>query len=344
MEAAGTRRVFGMTPEGQTIEAVTIAAGELSADIITYGAILRDLRLLHMPHPLVLGFCDLDGYLNTDAFLGATAGRVGNRIAGGRFTLDGREIELDVNDPPNHLHGGKASFGRRPWRIMSHDETSVILGLVSRAGESGYPGTVEVTCRFELLPPATLRITYLGRTDEPTLLNLLHHSYFNLSGADDILDHSLMIPAQSYLPANENEIPTGEVRGVEGTPYDFRKRAKIAERRGSEKTVYDANFCLAEHRHEDPRHAASVWNDNGELEMQVWTTEPGIQLYDGYKLDLPVKGLEGRPYGAHAGLCLEPQLWPDAPNHEGFPSAVLRPGETYRQVTEFHFRHDPVAE
>lgn len=332
----GNRRQFGKLPDGQPVEAVTIGAGKLTIDVLAWGAVVRDIRFDGLDWPLVLGLETLGDYLNHSRFFGATAGRYANRIAEGRFRLDGRTYQLERNFlDRHHLHGGSASFGRRLWTIAAVSQDAVTLVLESPHGEGGYPGTVNVTCRISAVPPATLAIGYEATTSRPTVLNLAHHSYFNLDGAPDILNHRLRIDAEAYLPVDETLIPTGEIRSVEGTPFDFRQFRPVRDP-AQPVTLYDHNFCLTEKPSAEPRPCAILQGERG-LKMTVLTTEPGVQFYDAATLDVSVPGLGGRRYGPHAGLCLEPQRWPDSPNRPEFTDATLRPGDTYRQVSHFEF-------
>ena len=336
MQEVGSKRRFGVLPDGREIEAVTIATGNLSADIVSYGAVLRDLRLAGSDHTLVLGFNTLADYLDHSRSHGITAGRYANRIAEGRFLLDGQTFQLEKNFlNRHHLHGGSTGFGLRPWAVEAVADSSVTLSLVSPDGEGGYPGQVDVRCTFEILPPATLRIVYEAETSAPTILNLAHHSYFNLDGSPDILRHSLQIPADLYLPVDDTLIPTGEIASVAGTPFDFRLGRRVREP-NVEPTLYDHNYCLAREPFAEPSFHAALAGESG-IGMTISSTEPGLQFYDGATLDVPVPGLDGKTYGAHAGLCLEPQRWPDSPNRPDFTDATLRPGETYHQVSQFEF-------
>ena len=336
MDGWGRRREFGRLPDGQSVEAVTIGSGKLSVDVLAWGAVVRDIWYEGYDWPLVLGFESMADYLGHSRFFGATAGRYANRIAEGRFELDGHTYQLERNFlERHHLHGGSDSFGQRLWTISEASENEVTLALESPDGEGGYPGTVHVTCTMSVAPPATLTIRYEGTTTAPTVLNLAHHSYFNMDGGLDILNHKLKINAEAYLPVDETLIPTGEIREVEGTPFDFRELRPIRDP-SRPATLYDHNFCLADSPSSEPRLGAVVEGEHG-LKMTVRTTEPGIQFYDASTLDVPVPGLGGRMYGAHAGLCLEPQRWPDSPNRPEFTDAVLRPGETYRQTSLFEF-------
>lgn len=336
-------RLFGTLPDGAPVRCFTIAQGNISAEILTYGAIIRDLKV--GGRSVVLGFEDLADYLAHSPYFGAIAGRHANRIARGCFDIDGARFQLELNENGrHHLHGGSSGFGRRNWSIADRGPAHVELALVSPDGEGGYPGRVEARCRYEVGAGGVFRISLSAETDRPTLANLAAHSYFNLDGTPNILGHRLEIAADGYLPVDEEAIPTGEIRPVAGTPFDFRVMRVIGA--DGPATNHDHNFCLAGAPVAEPRRIARLEGALSGLAMEIATTEPGLQFYDGYKLDVPVPGLDGRSYGARAGLCLEPQRWPDSPNHAGFAGAVLRPGEHYRQITEYRFstfRHDEIA-
>jgi aldose 1-epimerase len=329
-------RTFGTLPDGTKIDAVTIAAGALRAEIITWGAVLRDLRIEGHAPPLVLGFETLEPYPAHSPHFGAIAGRYANRINGGQFTLDGVAHQLDLNQiGRHHLHGGGSAFGKRPWRLAAHGPDFVTLTLHSAAGEAGYPGNLDVTCTYRIAAPGTLRVELGATTDAATLVNLAHHGYFNLDGSADIGGHTLQIIGDRITETDVDLIPTGRLLPVAGTAFDFRAKRKVASAAG---TRYDTNFCLSDAKRAFTGPVVRAEGGDGRVAMEVWTTEPGVQFYDGHKVAVPVPGLEGRIYGARAGFCLEPQVWPDAPNHTGFPSAVLRPGETYAQSTEYRFQ------
>lgn len=332
------RRGFGRLPDGSAVEEVTIAAGDLSASIITFGAIVRDVRLTGTDHPLVLGFDDLDGYLNHSPYFGAVVGRFANRIGHGRFALDGKDYQLAVNERDRtQLHGGPDGFGRRNWRIVDLGADNVTLALTSPDGDQGYPGTLEATCRYTIEAPSTLRFDAEATTDAPTIVNLAQHSYFNLDGSPDILDHRVRIDADAYTPTDGYLVPTGEIRPVDGTGFDRRTMAPIRLMQDGKRFAYDINLVVAATKAAEPRHQARLESDRNGIALDVWSTEPGVQFYDGAYVSVGVPGMGGRRYGANAGCCFEPQLFPDAPNHPDFPSAVLRPGETYRQTTRFAF-------
>lgn len=334
-----TARDFGATPDGDRILALEIAGGGLSASVITWGAVLRDLRLAGHAAPLVCGFDDLDSYLRHSPYFGAIAGRVANRIGAGRFTLDGTIRQVDRNENGNHLHGGAAGFGRRPWTVVDHRADAVTLEIVSPDGDMGYPGGLTARCTYRLADPGILQIRLEAATDAPTVVNLAHHSYFTLEDGADILDHRLWIDAERVTETDAALIPTGRLLPVAGTPWDFRRARPIRHEAADGRFRYDVNYCLSDAPTPAPRRVARV--EGGTLAMELWTTEPGVQFYDGWKVGVPVPGLDGRRYGACAGLCLEAQRWPDAPNHPGFPPMTLRPGERYEQVTEYRFAASP---
>ncbi len=332
-------RTFGMLDGGETVKEVTLAAGPLEAKVLTFGAILQDLRLHE--RPLMLSYTTLESRVAARGqHMGAIAGRCANRTNQGRFELDGTAYQVTQNLPDgNHLHGGTNGFGVRNWSIEEAASDTVLLRITAADGEEGYPGNVEAFCRYHLKPNGVLTITLTATTDKPTLVNLAPHGYFNLDGSADILDHRLKIVADSYLPVSSSLIPTGEIKAFEGTPFDFREMRPV--RRvlpDGSRVVYDHNFCLADAPHEDLALAAVVEGPHSGVSMEIWTTEPGVQFYDGNGTGgFPGAGLDGRTYGANAGLCLEPQRWPDAANHPDFPGAVLRPGEEYCHVTEYRF-------
>jgi len=334
--AAATR--FGELPDGSEIQEVSIGGGDLSVSVITLGAVIRDVRLAGVDHPLVLGFDDLDSYVKHSPHFGALVGRFANRIGGGHLTIDGHAYQLQLNENGrNHLHGGAGGFGGLPWRLVAHDDRSVTLGLTSPDGDQGYPGRVEVTCRYSIETPATLTIEAEATTDAPTIVNLAQHTYFNLDDSPEILDHEAEIHADAYTPVDDDKIPTGEIRSVAGTPFDFRQLRTIRRQVDGERFLYDVNMVVARQTVSAPRPVARLRSPLNGVEVVIASTEPGVQFYDGQSMNVPVPGLGGRRYGVSSGVCFEPQLFPDAPNHPGFPNAVLRPGETYRQTTLFSF-------
>jgi len=331
-------RVFGTLADGGVVQEVTIAAGDLTATIITLGAVIRDVRLAGIEHPLVLGFDRLEDYVQHSPHFGALAGRSANRIGRGRFAIDGKTYRVSLNENGRqHLHGGVNGFGRRNWRLVASDAASVTLALSSPAGEEGYPGNVEATVNYRIEAPSTIRMEATATTDAPTLVNLAQHTYFNLDGTPDILDHVVQIFAGYYTPTDADLIPTGEIVSVAGSDYDFRAPKPIRQTRAGARIAFDKNWVVARQKSAEMRPLARLASPKSGLSLSVASTEPGVQFYDGSYLAVPVPGLDGRRYAANAGCCFEPQLFPDAPNHPGFPTSILRPGETYRQVSTFAF-------
>lgn len=296
--------------------------------ITNYGGTITKWRLPNTNDSIILGFDQLEPYLQQKYFLGALIGRFANRIAGGRFTLDDRSYQLPFNDNSNTLHGGDKGFDKVVWTTESHSENSLTLSYFSKDGEQGFPGNLRVSVAFNLSDANELSISYTATTDFPTIVNLTGHPYFNLSGdhTRSIEDHLLQIEADQFTPCDVNAIPTGEIASVTGTPYDFRESSRIKEK--IEETVggYDNNYVLRGGRLSKPELAATLQYANRKLE--VFTTEPGLQFYSG-------NFLNGEFFGRRTGLCLETQNFPDAPNQPHFPSAVLRPTEQYRSTTVY---------
>jgi aldose 1-epimerase len=312
------------------------------AAILSYGAILRDLLVPvgDGRRRVVLGFRSLEGYVRDDAYFGATVGRCINRIKGG-FTLDGRHYPLPINEGTAvHLHGGPGAFSKRVWRHKAVDGRAE-FDLLSPDGDNGYPGEVAARCVYEIPAPGTLRITMSATTSAATVVNLGHHSYFSLQPGSDVRDHRMAVAADFYTPLHADLIPTGEIRAVAGTPYDFRAERPI---RNPIDGGYDINFVLrqgwrrdADDEPDDLPVAARLVSPAGDLAMELSTTEPGLQFYEGIRLPPTAEDYEGEPHLPYRGLCLEPQRFPDAVNQPHFPPMVLRPGETYHQVTQFRF-------
>lgn len=341
--------LFGHLPDGTAIqEAVLRSPSGLEARVMEWGATLRDL-VVTLPdgarQRVVLGFDDLAHYPRYAAHMGAIAGRFANRIGGGRFVLDGTAYQTPLNQDGLHsLHGGGHGFGKRPWTLVHHDGASATFGLVSPDGDAGYPGTLQTWCRYSLTEAAGLRIELTATSDAATIVNLAHHSYFKLDDGPDILDHELEIRANLMTPVDADLIPEGSVASVAGTPFDFRKPRPVRHMASDgARFWYDHNYILRRDRRErdatglELAHAATLRSRRSGLSMQIWTSEPALQVYDGAKLKTPVAGLGGAPYGPNAGIALEPQHVPDSPNLPHFPSVVLRPGQVYRQVSEFRF-------
>lgn len=320
--------------DGKPVHRIGLAGGGLDVSILTWGATIQRLRVdgPRGPRDTVLGFDTCEEYLRHRLYMGCVVGRFANRIAAGHFMLDRKPYQLGRNENGiNHLHGGAEGFSRKVWTIEAMTARSADLSLVSPNGEEGYPGTLAVRCRYSIEGERCLRIALTATTDAPTIVNLATHSYFNLGGGDTA-GHRLQIAADAYLPADGANIPTGEVRPVPGTPFDFRTMRGV-RMSGSPPQRYDNTFVIAGSDGQ-LRKAARVEGTDAALE--IWTTEPGIQFFDGATLrQLP--GRNGAMYGPYSGLCLEPQRFPDSPNQPGFTDCTLRPGEQYRQITEYRF-------
>ena len=344
-QAQVTKQAFGKTDLGTPVEIYTLKSNSVEARIMTYGGIMVSLKTPDKSGKIadvVLGYDTLEGYLpGNKAYFGALIGRYANRIAKGRFSLDGVSYQLPTNDGPNSLHGGTRGFDKAVWQAKEIPD-GVELTHVSPDGDMGYPGKVTATVRYTL-KGSTLRIEYSATTDKNTVINLTNHSYFNLhgQGSGTILDHQLELNASHYTPGDPTLIPTGEIATVEGTPFDFRKMTAIGSRidEKNEQLVrakgYDDNWVLdnggkfAE--------AAELYDPSSGRVLQVWTDQPGIQFYSGNFLDGTIKGKNGNVYQHRSGMCLETQHYPDSPNRKNFPSAELTPGQNYHTVTEFRF-------
>jgi len=322
---------FGQLPDGAPVQRISLRKGSLEASVLTFGAIIQDLQF--NGQRVVLGYSDLAGYLSDQNYMGAVVGRCANRVSGGVAVIDGKAHQLTLNcDNRDHLHGGTTGFSARNWSIEQHDKASVLLKMVSEDGDEGYPGRAEVLLRYTLTGGGALRVKMTATTDKATLVNLTQHSYFNLDGSATIADHSLEVAAERYLPLSDDLVPTGDVRNVAWTAFDFQDGRKIGASQ-----AHDLNYCLADKPRDSVEFAAALEDAAGDMRMEVWTTEPGLQLYDGGQMQGSSIGHGGAPYGPKAGVCLEAQRWPDGINNEGFPNVVLRPGETYTHISEFRF-------
>ena len=339
---------FGKTPDGQAVQMYRLTnKNNASVHVTNYGGIITQLSVPDRDGKIgtiVLGFGTLDPYLAGHPYFGAIAGRVANRIAKGKFSIDGKEYSVPTNNGPNHLHGGNVGFDKRVWEAKTEETPEgprIVLHYVSKDGEEGYPGTLDATVTYTFTHDNALRIDYKATTDKPTIVNLTQHSYFNLKGegSDTIEDHVLTLNADRYTPVDDTAIPTGELAPVEGTPMDFRKPTKIGDRIatvGKNPTGYDHNYVVNGEAGK-LRMAARVEEPKTGRVMEVLTTEPGVQLYTGNYLDGKLQGISKRPYVKHGGFCLETQHFPDAVNQPKFPSVVLRPGETYTSTTVYKF-------
>ena len=329
--------VFGRTAEGDTVYRVKIAGGGLTAHVLTWGAVIQDLRLEGHAPPLVLGFENFNDYPRHSPYFGATPGRCANRITNGRFDLDGKSYQLELNENGvTHLHGGSDGLGRRNWEIVDTAPDRVVLRTVDPDGRAGYPGDCTVTATYRLHGEGVLSVLYQSTSNRPTPCNICQHSYFNLDGRETALGHDIMIAADRLTAVDAKQCPTGELMPVAGTAFDLREMGPMHRSENGEQVLFDHNFCLSDSRMAK-RSIALARSVYSGVSMEVRTTEPGVQFYAGFKLDVPVTGLEGRRYGPFAGFCLETQVWPDAINHPAFPDAVLRPGAVLRQETDYVF-------
>ncbi|WP_404335194.1 aldose epimerase family protein [Sphingomonas sp. MMS12-HWE2-04] len=327
-----------------SIERVEIACGGYRAEILDLGATLRRLVLPDGAN-VVLGFADLDDYLGPPLFYGAIAGRYANRIGGARFSLDGVEYRLAANDGENSLHSGPRGFDQQRWEIAQRDDRSVTLRHVSPDGTNGFPGTLTSEARYEIGADG-LAVSLRATTDRPTVVNLTHHAYFNLAGEDSgasVRDHVLQLPASRFTPTMPDAIPTGELRDVAGTAFDFRSPKPVgrdidaADPQLEAARGYDHNFVL-DAADGARRRVATVWHPRSGRVLDVQSTAPGVQFYSGNYLGGAAPGTSGGDYRQNSGLCLEPQLFPDSPNRAEFPSARLDPGAEYRHDIAFRFR------
>ena len=347
-----THKPFGKTTDGQSVDIYTLRnRSGMEARITNYGSIVVSLTTPDRNGKMadvVLGYNDLDTYMRPPfPYFGAIIGRYGNRIAKGRFTLNGVEYKLAINNGENSLHGGIKGFDKVVWiarERKSANGPALVLTYLSKDGEEGYPGNLRTTVVYTLTNNNELRIDYTASTDKDTVINLTHHSYFNLAGEGngDILKHNLVLRAESFIPTDAGSIPTGEIRNVAGTPFDFRKANTIGERINNDDEQlklgngYDHTWVI-----DGPmgtlRQAAVVYERTSGREMEVWTTEPGVQFYTGNFLDAAIIGKSGKPYPRRSGLCLETQHYPDSPNHPNFPTTTLRKGATYHSTTIYRF-------
>jgi len=346
MKASVKKMDFGKTRQGTPVDlyVLTNAKGAV-AKVMTYGAIITDL---HVPdrngkiEDVVLGFDNLEQYLAGHPCFGSTIGRVTNRIGGAKFTLDGKEYQLAANSGRNAIHGGKTGFHKVVWKgqpLESREGPAVKMTYLSRDGEEGYPGNLSVAVVFTLTNDNAFKIEYTATTDKPTPVNLTNHSYFNLAGVakkGDVLEHELMLAADKYTPTDNELIPTGEIKEVKGTPLDFTKPTTIGARIGQLKNGYDHNYVFASGGDLSVL-AARAYEPKSGRAMEMFTTEPGVQLYTANGLNGKLIGKGGVAYPKHGGFCLEAQHFPDSVNKPNFPSVILRPGATYEQTTVYKF-------
>lgn len=340
------RRPFGTAPTGEQVEQLTLSNGILTCKLLTFGATLQSLEVPDRngrPVDVVLGYDSLEEYQSQDGYLGAVVGRFANRIAGGRFTLNGREYRLAVNNGPNHLHGGQVGFSYHVWTVEELAADRAVLSLVSPDGQEGYPGTLRVRVTYQLEETA-LSIRYEAETDRDTPCNLTNHSYFNLAGqgSGPVLDQEIALYAARYTPADETSIPLGSIEPVAGTPMDLTRPGPIGARIGEPFSQlvlgrgYDHNYVV-DGSVGQPRPAAWARCAATGIIMETETTLPGVQFYTANYLEDGRRGKGGAVYGPRHAFCLETQFFPDSPNHPAFPSCILRAGERYDHTTCYRF-------
>lgn len=350
MTSTISKEVFGDLPDGKKADLYTLKnANGMTVKISNYGGIITELTAKDKSgrwEDVVLGFDSLAPYIAENPFFGALVGRFGNRIANGKFTLDGKTYTLPINNGPNSLHGGINGFNKKLWNateIKKHSIVGLELTYVSKDGEEGYPGTLNVKVTYTLSNENGLRIDYEATTDKNTVLNLTNHSYFNLSGLKrDILNHEVYIKSDSMVPVNATLIPTGKLRPVKGTPFDFNEPTLVGKRINdvADEQIkngggYDHCWVISGADKSLALFATVKDTESGRF-MEVYTTEPAVQFYTGNFLDGKLTG-KGVTYGKRYGLCLETEHYPDSPNQPQFPTTELKPGETYKTSTEYKF-------
>jgi len=343
VEMSIEKKPFGALPDGTAVEIYTLEnSNGLEAKIMTYGATLVSMKTPDrngVLDDIVLGRDTIADYIEASPYFGAIVGRCANRIAHGRFLLDGEAYTLAANDGEHHLHGGVKGFDKVVWHAeaLRHDG-AVRFTYLSRDGEEGYPGNLSVTVTYALTEENELKIFYKAETDKATPVNLTHHSYFNLAGqgSGDILGHELFLNAEFFTPVDAGLIPTGEIEAVTGTPWDFTIPHSIGREITRVEGGYDHNFILNKAA-DELSHAAAVYDPGSGRAMDIYTTEPGIQFYSGNFLDGSITGKRGKVYRKHFGFCLETQHFPDSPNHPDFPSVILRPGNKLSSLTIHKF-------
>ena len=336
---------YGKLPDGREVDLYTLTnANGLRARLITYGAITVGLEVPDRQGKLTdvtLGYDSLEGWLKNSSYFGATVGRYANRIAKGKFTLDGQTYTLATNNGENALHGGIKGFDKVLWSaepVRTPNSVGVKFTYLSKDGEEGYPGNLAVTAIYSLTNDNEFKVEFSATTDKPTIVNLAHHTYWNLAGpaAGDVLGHVLMLTADRYTPVDAGLIPTGELKPVQVTPFDFTTPTAIGARIAQVEGGYDHNFVLRNQEGKVALVARVVEPTSGRV-LEILSDQPGVQFYSGNFLDGTVSGKGGILYKKHYGFCLETQHYPDSPNHPDYPSTLLKPGEEYRQVTVYKF-------
>ena len=346
---SATRKVYGRLADGTQVDMITLSNPKgIEVDVISYGGIITRLLTPDANGQLgdiVLGFDKLEDYVNSSPYFGALIGRYGNRIANGRFELNGQTYQLDSNDGVNHLHGGVQGFDKKVWHMVpftTQNSAGIVLTLLSPDGDQGYPGNLNVEVTYELTADNQLETRFKANTDKATVVNLTQHTYFNLAGKGDILDHQMQINSPTITPVGPGLIPTGELSAVEGTPFDFRqpkaigKDINVANEQLALGLGYDHNYLVKSSPSDELVLAATVSEPTTGRVLEVWSEEPAVQFYSGNFLDGTLKG-KGRTFVHRSGFCLEPQHNPDSPNQAQFPSTTLLPKDTYQTRIVYRF-------
>jgi aldose 1-epimerase len=343
--------IFGTLADGRVVERHRLqTSGGLAVDILSLGGIIqrlfapdRDGRLADV----ALGYAGLDAYLANPFFFGALIGRCANRIANGRIVIDGVTYLLSRNRGRETLHGGDGGFHKALWAVEAAAPDRLHLSLESPDGDQGFPGALRVDATYSLSADNALRLEFAATTSRPTVVNLTSHAYWNLAAAGEVLDHTLLVDADAFTPVDERTVPTGEIRAVDGTPFDFRVAARLGERvaQTSDPQIalaggLDHNFVLRGNRARPLARAARLTDPASGRVLEIFTTEPGLQLYSGNRLGSGLAGKSGQPYPKWGGVALETQHFPDSAHQPGFPSIMLRPGEVFTSSTEFRFSAD----
>ncbi|HMP82173.1 MAG TPA: aldose epimerase family protein [Verrucomicrobiota bacterium] len=347
-QGGAAKAPFGTMPDGTPIEIYTLQNKHgMEARIINYGGTVVSLRVPDRNgrfDDIVLGYDHLDGYLTNSPYFGCLVGRYGNRIGGAKFTLNGQTYKLAANNGPNSLHGGVKGFDKVVWTVVKSTGNSLTLRYLSKDGEEGFPGNLDVTAIYKVTDDNELKVEFSATTDKPTVCNLTHHSYFNLAGQGKgtILDHQVQINSDKITPVNQDLITTGEYADVTGTPFDFRKPTAVGARINDPDRQlqygpgYDHNWVIQKPLGQYGWHATVYEPTTGRV-MEVWSNEPGMQFYAGNFLDGTIIGKGGAVYPLRSGFCMEPQHYPDSPNKPNFPPVTLLPGETYKCTIAYKF-------
>ena len=345
-------KLFGTAPDGAPVWLYTLKnKNGATAHIMTYGGIIQSLEMPDKNGKLgdvVLGYNYLDGYVTNSPYFGALIGRYGNRIAKGHFTLDGVTYTIATNNYPNTLHGGVKGFDKVIWHVDASSPNSLALSYASHDGEEGYPGNLDVKAVYTLTDDNAIKLEYTATSDKDTVVNLTQHSYFNLAGQGDILSHVVYLNADKFTPVDSTLITTGELKPVDGTPFDFRTPTAIGARIGQDDEQlkfgkgYDHNWVINHPMGELGLDARVTEPTTGRI-LEVWSTEPGLQFYSGNFLDGTIKGKGGWVYQFRNAFAMEPQHYPDSPNHDNFPSVVLHPGKTYHNTIIYRFKASEVT-